>query len=115
MIQRLSRVAPTVAVAGTLLLQLIGPSAPLRAQTQAGYWPQGAVGALSLTFDDGMPSQLERAVPVLNRLGLKATFYVNPNYSVEWDKHAPEWRALIAQGHELSNHTDKHPCSCQND
>jgi peptidoglycan-N-acetylglucosamine deacetylase len=78
-------------------------------------WPGQAEGAVSLTFDDGMPSQLERAVPTLDRLGLKATFYVNPGYSIDWEKNAPRWRQLASNAHELGNHTDKHPCSCQSD
>ena len=81
----------------------------------SNFWPDDAEGALSITFDDGMPSQLERAVPVLDRLGLKATFYVNPGYSTDWEKNAQQWRRLALEGHELGNHTDKHPCSCQND
>jgi len=81
----------------------------------SGFWPNHAEGSVSLTFDDGMPSQLEHAVPLLDRLGLKATFYVNPGYSVDWEKNAKRWRQLSAEGHELGNHTDKHPCSCQSD
>jgi peptidoglycan-N-acetylglucosamine deacetylase len=79
------------------------------------FWPSGAEGAVSLTFDDGMPSQLDRAVPILDRLGLKGTFYVTPGYSKSWDYNVERWRGLAANGHELANHTDKHPCSCQND
>jgi peptidoglycan/xylan/chitin deacetylase (PgdA/CDA1 family) len=62
-----------------------------------------------------MPSQLDRALPVLDRLGLKATFYVTPGYALDWDKNVDRWRRLAAEGHELGNHTDKHPCSCQAD
>lgn len=83
--------------------------------SSSNFWPNRAEGAVSLTFDDGMPSQLDRALPVLDRLGMKATFYVNPNYSVDWDKNAERWRRVAAEGHELGNHTDTHPCSCQSD
>jgi peptidoglycan/xylan/chitin deacetylase (PgdA/CDA1 family) len=41
-------------------------------------WPDGCSGALSLTFDDGHPSQLKRAVPILNDLDLKSTFFIRP-------------------------------------
>jgi peptidoglycan/xylan/chitin deacetylase (PgdA/CDA1 family) len=34
-------------------------------------------GAVSLTFDDGLPTQLVTAVPVLDSNGLHGTFYVN--------------------------------------
>ena len=81
----------------------------------AKFWPSDAEGALSLTFDDGMPSQLERAVPILDRMGLKASFYVNPGFSVDWERTSKQWHALSVSGHELANHTDTHPCSCQSD
>jgi peptidoglycan/xylan/chitin deacetylase (PgdA/CDA1 family) len=41
-------------------------------------WPDGRLGAVSLTFDDGAASQLRRAVPALNEAGLQGTFYLNP-------------------------------------
>jgi peptidoglycan-N-acetylglucosamine deacetylase len=81
----------------------------------AEFWPAGVEGAVSLTFDDGMPSQLDRAVPTLDRARLKATFYVTPGYSTDWNENAERWARLAAHGHELANHTDTHPCSCQTD
>jgi peptidoglycan-N-acetylglucosamine deacetylase len=41
-------------------------------------WPDGCQAAISLTFDDGLPSQLALAIPILNRFDLRGTFYVNP-------------------------------------
>ena len=35
-------------------------------------WPNGAVAAVSLTYDDALASQPKYAVPVLDRYGLKA-------------------------------------------
>lgn len=72
-------------------------------------WPDDCLGAVSLTFDDGVASQLELAIPLLNRYGLTATFYVNPR-----DDYATQllpWRAAAQQGHEIGNHTINHPCS----
>jgi peptidoglycan/xylan/chitin deacetylase (PgdA/CDA1 family) len=97
------------------VLLLLASRPSLAADPRPDFWPDHAQGALSLTFDDGMPSQLDQAVPLLNRLGLKATFYVNPGLSLDWEKNVDKWRALAQQGHELGNHTDKHPCSCQSD
>jgi peptidoglycan/xylan/chitin deacetylase (PgdA/CDA1 family) len=34
---------------------------------------------------------------------------------MDWDKNVERWRRVSAEGHELGNHTDKHPCSCQAD
>lgn len=71
-------------------------------------WPGGRLGAVSLTFDDGMRSQFELGVPLLDRHGLQATFYVNPR---EDDENLARWSAAAARGHEIGNHTVNHPCS----
>ena len=71
-------------------------------------WPNGARGAVSLTYDDGLNSQLDNAVPELDRLGLKATFFLT-EANAHW--RLPEWEALARQGHEVANHTMSHPCA----
>ena len=75
----------------------------------ASPWPAGCQGAVSLTFDDGLPSQLEVAIPLLNRYGLQATFYVNPR--ADFAEQLLPWRAAAEAGHEVGNHTVSHPCS----
>jgi peptidoglycan/xylan/chitin deacetylase (PgdA/CDA1 family) len=82
--------------------------------SRAGFWPGGSEGAVSLTFDDSMPSQLDNALPILDRVGFKATFYLTPEYALDWNKNIERWRQVAVEGHELGNHTDRHPCSCQN-
>ena len=73
-------------------------------------WPGGAKAAVSLSYDDALPSQLDNALPALNALGLKATFYLTlANDAVA--QRLPEWRRAAAQGHELGNHSLFHPCS----
>jgi peptidoglycan/xylan/chitin deacetylase (PgdA/CDA1 family) len=72
-------------------------------------WPESATGAVSLTFDDAMPSQLNRAIPILEEFGLRGTFYVNPNDA--WMKNAAPWVEAASRGHEIGNHTLGHPCS----
>lgn len=74
-------------------------------------WPGGCQGAVSLTFDDGLPSQLEIAAPILREHGLRGTFYVNPRGD-DWRSALAPWRELAHQGHEVGNHTIAHPCSC---
>jgi len=71
-------------------------------------WPDGARGAVSLTYDDGLNSQLDNAVPELDRLGLKATFFLT-EANAHW--RLPEWEALAREGHEVANHTMSHPCA----
>ncbi len=71
-------------------------------------WPRGAKAAVSLSFDDARLSQPDVGIPILDRFGVKATFYVcNPNI----EKRLEAWRAAVARGHEMGNHTLTHPCS----
>ena len=72
-------------------------------------WPNGARAAVSLTYDDAIPSQLDNAVPALAQHGLVATFFLTG--SSETLHAAPErYRALLKAGHELGSHTMNHPC-----
>jgi len=73
-------------------------------------WFDGRECAVSLTFDDGMPSQLRRAVPYMNRLGLRGTFYLNPR-ETSYREELVRWREVLAAGHEIGNHTTRHPCT----
>ena len=80
------------------------------AEPTAFKWPGGAKAAVSLSYDDALPSQLDNALPALNAHGLKATFYLTlANEAVA--QRLPEWRRAAAQGHELGNHSLFHPCS----
>ena len=72
-------------------------------------WPDACQGAVSLTFDDGVPSQLNIAIPMLDKYGLQATFYVNPREN--YQEQLIPWRAAALTGHEIGNHTISHPCS----
>ena len=77
-------------------------------------WPRECQGAVSLTFDDGMRSQLETAIPLLDEHGLQATFYLNPpcdGDEAAWREILAPWRAAAGRGHEIGNHSLTHPCS----
>src|SRR5207247_10661060 len=76
----------------------------------ASPWPDGCQGAVSLTFDDGMTSQLQVAIPMLNEHGLTGTFYLNPR-GENWEERLQPWREPARAGHEIGNHTMAHPCS----
>jgi len=71
-------------------------------------WPGGVKAAVSLTFDHAFPSQLDRAIPILEAHGLRASFYVNIG---RVRKRLDGWRNAVASGHEVGNHTLRHPCS----
>jgi len=73
-------------------------------------WPDGQNMAVSLSYDDALDSQLDNAIPALNRHALVASFYLtlaSPTVRLRLE----EWRAAAMQGHELGNHTIYHPCS----
>jgi len=71
-------------------------------------WPAGKRAAVSLTFDDARPSEIDNGLDILDRYGVKASFYVIPS-NVE--KRLAGWKKAVANGHEIGNHTLKHPCS----
>jgi len=77
---------------------------------QAFKWPKGQKAAVSLSYDDALDSQLDYAIPALNKYGLKGTFYLQLS-SAAIDKRLPEWRDAAKKGHELGNHTLFHQCS----
>jgi hypothetical protein len=72
------------------------------------HWPQGKKAALSLTFDDARPSQIDTGMPVLNKYRVKGTFYVSPD---NLEKNLEGWRRAVKAGHEIGNHTMTHPCT----
>ena len=72
-------------------------------------WPNGASGAVSLTYDDALPCHYEAVTPLLEAAGLRGTFNIaiaRPNFM----DHVSAWRDVAARGHELGNHTLFHPC-----
>jgi peptidoglycan-N-acetylglucosamine deacetylase len=71
-------------------------------------WPAGKHAALSLSFDDARASQPDGGAALLDRLGLKATFFVNPG---PLPKQLAGWKKIVAAGHEIGNHSVTHPCS----
>ncbi|MBT6147359.1 MAG: polysaccharide deacetylase family protein [Gemmatimonadetes bacterium] len=71
-------------------------------------WPAGAKAAVSLSFDDGLASQINNAVPLLDSFQVKATFYAQPDSLVE---QLELWQQAMASGHEIGNHSLGHPCT----
>ncbi len=65
--------------------------------------------AVVITYDDAIKEHLDNAIPALDSLGLKATFYLTA-YSPACAKRLTEWKGVAARGHELGNHTLFHPC-----
>ena len=66
----------------------------------------GFRAAVSYTFDDSQPSQIEHW-PALAATGARMTFYVNSSGKGNAG-YASTWLDAIAQGHEIGNHTVNH-------
>lgn len=73
----------------------------------AGFWPAGKTYAVSLTYDDGLRSQVEVVLPSLKAAGLRGTFFSS---GMPGGMDSDGIRALHAAGQELAAHTLAHPC-----
>ena len=71
---------------------------------------KGKKCAVVLTYDDAIDQHLDNAVPLLDSLKLKATFYITA-FSTSVQQRMKEWKQLAKHGHELGNHTLYHPCA----
>ena len=91
-----------------LLLILFAGMVTARAQPRDPW--QGKQCAVVLTYDDALNVHLDQAVPVLDSLGLKATFYVS-GFFPGFSRRVEEWKTVATKGHELANHTLFHPCT----
>jgi peptidoglycan/xylan/chitin deacetylase (PgdA/CDA1 family) len=69
----------------------------------------GKQAAVVITYDDAIDEHLDNAIPVLDSLKLKASFYVTA-FATSTTKRLSEWKAIAKTGHELGNHTLYHPC-----
>jgi len=77
--------------------------------TGSGFrWPNGARAAVSLSFDDTRPSQLDMGLPVFDAHGVKATFYASIESLLS---RQADWKKAAGAGHEIGNHSLLHMCS----
>lgn len=72
-------------------------------------WPGNAEAAVSFSYDDGVDSHLDQAMPDLENAGFRGTFYPTLGYDVVPLRKA-EWKNAFLRGHEIGNHTIHHPC-----
>jgi peptidoglycan/xylan/chitin deacetylase (PgdA/CDA1 family) len=83
-------------------------------RTGRGEWPERPV---AITFDDGRRSQIELAWPIMERLGLTATFFVFTNAPDRNDNYLTwsELAGLRGAGNEIASHTVLHPYLTKSD
>lgn len=71
-------------------------------------WLNDAMSAVSFTFDDGLPNQFSKALPILDKYGFKGTFFI----VTDWATRDDIWQTLkemSENGHEIASHTLTHP------
>ena len=70
-----------------------------------------ATKAVILTFDDNWKSQFTNARPILDKYGLKATFFVICNYVGRDNITRMNWQDVLTlqkEGHDIESHTMNH-------
>lgn len=72
-------------------------------------WPNNTRAAVSLAYDDTLNTQLDNAIPQLDKYDFKGSFYLFLGSEVTNERLAG-WRAIAQNGHELGNHTLNHAC-----
>jgi peptidoglycan/xylan/chitin deacetylase (PgdA/CDA1 family) len=88
---------------------IAGAGAGLPAVARSGFaWPGGRRGAVSLTYDDGLNSQIDNAAPDLQAAGFKATFFLTRE---NMEAKLADWQGVFRLGHEVGNHSVTHPCA----
>ncbi|MCD9095670.1 polysaccharide deacetylase family protein [Luteimonas fraxinea] len=93
-----------------LLLLAMGSCPIMAAEPAAFAWPDGQRAAVSLAYDDALDSQLDMAIPALDRRGLKGSFYLTMSSDTVRTR-MDDWRAAARSGHELGNHSLFHQCA----
>ena len=69
----------------------------------------GKQASIVLTYDDALNVHLDNAIPLLDTLGFKGTFYLSDYYG-KMQSQLPRWKVAASNGHELGNHSVYHPC-----
>jgi peptidoglycan/xylan/chitin deacetylase (PgdA/CDA1 family) len=103
-----SRTAVTAVTTGLLATALLAANAPANAAPR----PRPATGMVSLTFDDGKVAQIKNTTPILERNGMRGTYYVIARAMRDWGLKTylspAQVKALAARGHEVGNHSSQH-------
>lgn len=80
----------------------------LQADIPKGYeiapWHGFKPSAITYSFDDGTPNHLLKAIPLLNKYNLKASFNLITKNSNDWEGY----KAAAENGHEIASHTITH-------
>src|SRR3954463_8763256 len=67
----------------------------------------GFRGAVTYTFDDSQPSQIEHYAE-LQAAGVPMTFYLSSGWENTSPQYVATWQQAVRDGHEIGNHTVHH-------
>jgi peptidoglycan/xylan/chitin deacetylase (PgdA/CDA1 family) len=70
-------------------------------------WPNNAKSAVSISADDGWPSQLQQA-QILQNYNFRGSFYLTPGGLPSVVTNATQWRQVFQMGHEVGSHSYSH-------
>ena len=72
-------------------------------------FPEGRTRAITMSYDDA-PKPDKDLIPIFNTYGFKGTFHVNSRRIEAGEKGDFAEARQLYSGHEVSLHTDTHPC-----
>ena len=70
-------------------------------------WPNNAKSVVSISADDGWPTQLTQA-NILEGYGFRGTFYLTALGMPPVVTNAASWKQVFQRGHEVGNHSYSH-------
>lgn len=73
---QISRAIFPLFIVSLLLLQCSGEK-DVTGKSEIMNWKDGKKGAISITYDDASINQFRQALPIMDTLGMKGTFYIN--------------------------------------
>lgn len=79
--------------------------------TEITKWQYNKIGAISLTYDDGSPNQFRKAIPIMNRLELSATFFIVTG-EISGSENSPKFIGLPVE--EIIEETKTIPANKKN-
>jgi len=82
-----------------------GHAGPVQAPYEIGTWEGFRSAAVSFTFDDDLPNQYAKAVPMFNAVGFKLTLFTVTSWLSTWS----DVQYAASCGHEIASHTVTHP------
>ena len=103
----LATVATVLLIVGTAIGRPV-PNADSTNPAKRFRWPNGRHAAVSLSFDDARVSQIDTGLALLKRQLVKVTFFVQAE---QVRKRLDGWKKAVADGHEIGNHSNTHPCT----